>query len=151
MLGNLSHKDPIFHKTFCRCNPFRFLRLANNLVIHKSSTVSIAAVGFCGRIDCTLCRAFVFAACDLFEFDCSHCCSRYSPLYFFCPSTSALLSAICSAAPILPQPFSFAGSNQDHLGGGRVAGRGRWRTVHGDGVLVCCRWDKGWDMVGQGR
>ena len=124
MLGNLSHRKPIFHKTFCCCNPFRFLRPAKNLVIHKSSTVPIAAVGFCGRSDYTLCRAFVLAACDLFEFDCSHCCSRYSPLYFFCPSTSALFSAICSAAPYLPQPFSFAGSNQHHLGGRSSCGKG---------------------------
>ena len=35
-------------------------------------------------------------------------------------------------------------------GGGRVAGRGRRRTVHGDGVPVCGRWDKGRDVVGRG-
>ena len=37
-----------------------------------------------------------------------------------------------------------------HLGGGRVAGRGRRRTVHGDRVPVCGRWDNGRDMVGRG-
>ena len=36
------------------------------------------------------------------------------------------------------------------LGGGRVAGRGRLRTVYGDGVPVCGRWDKGRDVVGRG-
>ena len=75
-------------------------------------------------------------------------CTRFSVSIF----TSLFIFAWETSLGRALQAFGCLASTRlhYHLGGGRVAGRGRRRTVHGGGVLVCCRWDKGWDMVGRG-
>ena len=75
-------------------------------------------------------------------------CTRFSVSIF----TSLIILAWESPLGSAPQTVGCPARTRPHhhLGGGRVAGRGRRRTVHGDGVPVCCWWDEGRDMVGRG-
>ena len=75
-------------------------------------------------------------------------CTRFSVSIF----TSLIILAWESPLGRAPQAVGCPARTRPHhhLGGGRVAGRGRRRTVHGDEVPVCGRWDEGRDVVGRG-